>query len=110
MEEESASQAGILKKKTYPPLVLLKQERDPLATIKEDEIPQDFILEEVLNPSNPDKIESLTVLQTMSGLLEKARAELAGEGRKADNKVVSDNWTKSLKRAMVKGNLILILI
>ena len=103
IQEEPASQAGaILKKKTYPALVLLKQDKDPLANLREDEIPQDFTLEGILNPSDPEKIESLTVLNTMSEVLEKARSELAGEGRRADNKLVSDNWTKSLRRAMVK--------
>lgn len=99
---------GLFQKKKYPPLVLLKPDTDPLASLTEDEL-EGLTLEEAVNPGNPEKIESVTVLKKLAEELEKARSELAGEGRKADNRFVSDNWSKALRKATVKLSLLLIL-
>lgn len=102
--EKPANSTGgsLFQKKIYPPLVLLKSDADPLASLTENEVPDGLTLEEVLNPGNPEKMESVTVLKQLADELEKARSGLAGEGRKADNRFVSDNWSKALRKATVK--------
>ena len=98
----SSTNGGLFQKKKYPVLVLLKPDTDPLASLTDNDMPEGLTLEDALNPGNPDKMESVTVLKKLAEELEKARAELAGEGRKADNRLVSDNWSKALRKATVK--------
>ena len=85
----------------YPPIVLLKNNNDPLASITEQEVPEGLSMAEVMDPAEPDRIESITVLKNMVEQLQQARADLAFEGRKADNKLVSENWTKAFKKSSV---------
>ena len=92
---------GLFEKKKYPPLVLLAQQNDPLKSVPVSEYPPGITQEYVMDPANPDIIDCLGVLKKMAEELEKARPMLAAEGRRADNKVVSENWTKSLKKATV---------
>lgn len=92
----------LFEKKKYPPLVLLPQTPDPLAGITQDDVPAGVTLEQAMDPSNPDKVECLAVLKELATVLEQARVGLASEGRRNENKVVGDNWGKSLKNATVR--------
>jgi len=96
-----AAAGGLFEKKKYPPLVLLKQQNDPLASLGAGDVPGGLPLELVLDPANPDIIDCLAVLKKLAEELEKARPMLAAEGRRADNKIVGDNWTKALKKATI---------
>ena len=80
---------------------MLAPKQDPLAGLQQNELPAGFTLEEVLFPNEPDRIECFTLLKAMSDELEKARTGLASEGRRAENKAVSDIWTKALKKSAV---------
>lgn len=103
-QEPAAATGGggkLFEKKKYPPLVLLPQANDPLAALAQNELPPGITLELAKDPSNPDLIDSLTVLKLLAEELEKARTGLAVEGRRNDNKVVSDNWSKALRKATV---------
>lgn len=88
--------------KRYHPLVLFPQTNDPLASLKTEELPPGVTLEQARDPGNPDLISCLGVLNLLAGELEKARTVLAADGRRSDNKVVSDNWGKAIRKAKVR--------
>jgi len=100
-QQQPKAAGGLFAKLVYPPLVLLKQEKDTLGSLQAHEVPQGLTLEEILNPLEPDNIVSITVLKTLVPLLENSRGKLAEEGRRADNKFIGDMWTKALKKVMV---------
>ena len=82
-------------------MVLLPQQNDPLKAVSPSEYPAGITQEYVMDPGNPDIIDCLGVLKKMAEELERARPMLAAEGRRADNKIVSENWAKALKKATV---------
>jgi len=100
-QKPQEADGGLFKKLTYPPLVLLKQEKDPLASLDANEIPAELTLEEVMNPLDPDHIVSITVLNTLVPILETSRGGLAKEGRRHDNKFIGDMWGKALKKVTI---------
>ncbi len=102
-QPKAAPGGGLFSKLVYPPLVLLKQDKDPLGSLQAHEVPTGLTLEEIVNPLDPDNIVSITVLKTLVPLLENSRGRLAEEGRRADNKFIGDMWTKALKKVMVKS-------
>jgi len=84
----------------------LVPKNDPLANIKQEDLPEGVPLDYALNPTNPDKIECMKVLQELSKILEASRASLAAEGRRAENRIVADNWSKALKASTILQNKI----
>lgn len=95
------SKTSFFKKRKYPPLVLLPQANDPLDALTAKELPPGITIEMAKDPSNPDFIFCLSVLKLLAEELEKAQISLVAEGRRKDNRIVADNWKKSLRKAMV---------
>ena len=87
-------------------ILLLKPDMKNLTMLNPMEIPNGLTLDEVKNPHQIEKINSITFLNKYCEAAEKHKAQLIAQGKRSDYDELNKLWADSFKRSQVIYNIV----